>query len=369
MSPSHVPQAARSNARVNGELVVDSRPCPSCGYDLRGLFVGGHCPECGRIIGITRKRQESHLINAPKPYLLTMLAGFALMSVASFLVLSLWIASIWWRPTTPIEVAVVNFGVVGVWLIGVLLTLRSRPDQIRSPEDRAKLELMPLRLSILVTQGFLVLFAVFDYIDLVNGWPSAWWIALASMGVGILGFVPLCYYLAVVADWGRDEAMAARFRNVGWFLAVFALLLFVLRGMTMMPHPALAMIGGFQWMAMIGIVLCIPVVLVSVGQMAWGFCWLLLNARASEERDRRQAEKTARQAQAAAERTAAILSSVAAPDLTPHDDPRRGPPPVPLAPREEPPDDQPQSAGPLVRHANEQVIPKASDAPYDLADE
>jgi len=369
MSHHDEPHPARHTARVTGELVVDSRPCPSCGYDLRGLFVGGNCPECGRIIGITRKRQESHLINAPKPYLLSMLAGFALMSVASLLVLSLWIASVWWRPTTPIEVAVVNFGVVGAWLAGVLLVLRSRPDQIRSPEDRARLELVPLRLSILVTQGFLALFAVFDYIDLVNGWGPAWWIALGSLFVGILGFVPLCYYLAVVADWGRDESMAARFRNVGWFLAVFALLLLALRAMTMMPHPALAMIGGFQWMAIIGIVLCIPVVLVSVAQMAWGFCWLLLNARAMEARDRRQAEKAAREAQAAAERTAAILSSVPQPAPTPDDDPRRGPPPVPLAPREEPPDDEPQSAGPMVRLANERVIPKASDAPYGLADE
>lgn len=366
MSPHDEPHPARHNA----QLVVDSRPCPSCGYDLRGLFVGGNCPECGRIIGITRTRQESHLINAPKPYLLTMLAGFVLMSAASFLVLSLWIASVWWRPATPLEVAVVNFGVVGVWLAGVLLVLRSRPDQIRSPEDRARLELVPLRSSILVTQCFLAAFAVFDYIDLAHGWPAAWWIALASMAVGILGFVPLCYYLAIVAEWKRDESMAARFRNLGWLLAFFALALLVLRAMSLTPHPALLMIGRFQWMAVIGIVICVPVVLVSVAQMAWGFHWLLLNARASEERDRRQAEKAAREAQVHAQRAAAVISSFA-PDPAPSlaDDPRRGPPPVPFAPTEQPPDDRPQSAGPLVRHANEQVIPKTSDAPYGLADE
>jgi len=256
-----------------------------------------------------------------------------------------------------------------VWLFGVLLTLRSRPDQIRSPEDRARLELLPLRVSILLTQGFLAVFAAFDYIDLVNGWSAAWWIAMASMAVGILGFVPLCYYLAIVADWGRDEAMAARFRNLGWFLAFFALALMVLRAMSLAPHPALLMIGRFQWMAVIGIVVCVPIVLVSVAQMAWGFCWLLRNARASEERDRRQAERSAREARAHAERAAAVVSSIPDPLPSPASDGRAGPPPLPLAPHEQAIDQQPQSAGPLVRHANEQVIPKATDTPYGLAEE
>lgn len=370
MSQNRGMPASSSIPRGTGQLVAESRACPSCGYDLKGLFVGANCPECGRVIGITRKRHESHLIHAPKSYLRAMLSGLTLMSLAWLSIFGLYIATIWWVATTPMEVAVVNFSISGLWMAGLLLVLQRRPNSVRAPEDQHKIELVPLRASVLVTQTCFVAFAVFDYLDLAQGWAWASWVAMSSAVVGILGLVPLSYYLGVIAEWGRDESLAARFRSVGWFLAFFALLRLILNGIALLPHPALQLVGGFRWMPLIGILLCVPVVMFSVAQLAWGFFWLLRNAKEMEERDRRQAEKAARHAAEMAARSEQLLVDVREPvDMMPMDPHRPESAPMGLDEHEEASDPRAGSAGPVMRNASERVIPKAEGDPYRLADE
>jgi hypothetical protein len=76
-------------ARVTVDSVImEPRPCRHCGYDLKGLRVGGKCPECGEPIRARKKSfgpREGTMSDAPPAYVKRVGLGFTLMSVGIIL--------------------------------------------------------------------------------------------------------------------------------------------------------------------------------------------------------------------------------------------------------------------------------------------
>ena len=91
MSAFNDPRYLAAQGMLGTPMPIESdRPCAGCGYNLKGLFVGGVCPECGRPISVPKKRMlDDTLVDAPRAFLLR----FAVAASAAFVVLCIVIGS------------------------------------------------------------------------------------------------------------------------------------------------------------------------------------------------------------------------------------------------------------------------------------
>jgi hypothetical protein len=61
-------------------IVAEDRPCLRCGYNVRGLRVGGRCPECGTALGVGGRPRGAAAINdAPVEHLNSLRTGSLFM--------------------------------------------------------------------------------------------------------------------------------------------------------------------------------------------------------------------------------------------------------------------------------------------------
>lgn len=67
---------------LGAKPVVPGRRCPSCDYDLTGLFIGGACPECGdRILSVAPNTVRDAYQRMPHWYLRLLSAALTLMAL------------------------------------------------------------------------------------------------------------------------------------------------------------------------------------------------------------------------------------------------------------------------------------------------
>lgn len=274
---------------AKGELVKEDRLCRRCSYPLRGLRLGGACPECG--VPISNSRTASgvdEIISAPVEYLkLLMLSSWLQAAGAVGLFFAMF--------TAVIAVASAKFGLVVascalvasmLWITGVWMV--TTPRQFGASRQKGLLpeqEWWRQRLVVRVGQACFVVGLLFLVVLLsgvvaaqsaiVNvpaafGTPATLTSAgLMVLGVGVLfcvvGIVTVpvhCFYLANLSDWADDTTLSAKLRVLPFvFLAVIALTL-VLRFsaplwksafLTFLLIPSvvllIGLIGFFVWQA------------------------------------------------------------------------------------------------------------------------
>lgn len=347
-----------------GPMIAEDRPCRSCGYNLRGLFIGGNCPECGRTIGGGRRERQSNLIDAPKSWLLALSAGLWLMCGAWLGLLGLLLFAHRWIPSTPADQMIVGCVVGTLWTMGTFIVLRERPADLR-PKDIEPSERLRgswLRISSALTQSMIVPAVVCDYMRVTGGLPLFGYLAMACGAAAILGQIPLCYWLARVCEWSADDVLARRFRNLGWCLAFGAAANLLVAGFAISGIPPLVMVGTYWFVIFqIGMLFAILGVIWSIVEMAWDVRWIFRNAESLETRDETRAARAAEEARRYAEADRLARPAPLTPEaeqlmrsaLAPESDR-----PVTYSPSSLPP--------PGVRPLNERVIPKGSDGAYGL---
>ena len=74
----------RAKGVIDSEPIDHDHPCPTCGYNLRGLKYGHKCPECGIVIE-RRRYQFEHFMDAPLAYMKIIRLGMILIAVGLFL--------------------------------------------------------------------------------------------------------------------------------------------------------------------------------------------------------------------------------------------------------------------------------------------
>ena len=100
----------------------DSRPCPGCGYDLRGQVSGARCPECGMVaaaasITASRTALAPALTRAEQ-----IEVGFSELGTAAAGTVLLWAGCVWLPLLGPIAWAVV--GMFAFWRLAGMRRLR-----------------------------------------------------------------------------------------------------------------------------------------------------------------------------------------------------------------------------------------------------
>lgn len=341
MSAFNDPRYLAAQGLLNQPRPIEhDKPCPKCGYNLKGLFVGGVCPECGRAISVPQKRMlEDTLVHAPRAYL----SRFALALTCAVVGLAMSLLGFFTIVTSAIVNGVLGFYRIGgtnnslapglnlrvpsapdhayavifllgaaMWSVGLFIATLPRPTPPDVPESRAK-EWQRLRVTSRLSQGmwslaaFLGLLLVYlapapTYGGQASppGWmgPTAILAALATL-IGIIGLVPTSVLLARYAEWVPDNDLSWRMRTSAWSMAVFGSLI-VLTGVTPPGLPSLA--GIIPFVLWLGLAMFWVFFLAGVGVLFWSIGQLAAagwaakeNHRIREERDQRMLDKMRRE--------------------------------------------------------------------------
>lgn len=299
---------ATMSVNLPGEVISTDRPCIRCKYNLRGLEVGGACPECGTAISSGKKtvRFADNLVEAPIGYIKLIAVGLGLQAamvvVFGFLLL--------FRGLGPIALLMLMGAAVG-WAGGAWIVTVRRPKTERIVPD-AILDSDTLRLVTRVSQGVCVLAALALWgLASTGHWAFAWLSGLL-MVASMFGLIPMGIYLSSMADWAGDTGVGSRLRAGTWCVAVCGT--FVVLGMLLLQigfsfrllvlWPTIIMglflLGG---LALLG---------VSVLQLSIAAAWAIHNAREAQEREIRMAEKRRRRAMRDAARAHAAADALAA---------------------------------------------------------
>jgi len=212
--------------------ITTDRECDHCGYNLKGLPMGGKCPECGSPVRRKSIRTSGFMSEeAPTRFVRNLQTGFLLASLA--IIISV-LGTFTGRASEFINVFAAFMWIAGIFFI----TLKRpgigsiRPDIVLD-DDRVRLTVRLLNLS--WPAGALISAAHAALISTPSGGNS---FAVGSLAVlesviGIvswIGMIPTSIYLAELAYWSSHDNLAHRMRGAAWILAVIGTLTAVMTG-------------------------------------------------------------------------------------------------------------------------------------------
>ncbi|MCC7390426.1 MAG: hypothetical protein IT431_16860 [Phycisphaerales bacterium] len=295
VNPNSIRPADRHDPVPPGTL------CPNCEYPLEGLPRGGRCPECGTPIRASRRagvQARDNLTDAPAPYLNQL--RWAATSLAIFGIINGLLQGV----SSVFQHKVIGALLIGAglgWAVAVHFACRHRPfvEAMRSNPAR---EYARTRLAARLSQwawplqGLLFL----AWLDAANTGGPAEPAFRAGMRLaqlaGMLGFAPLCLWLATLADWAQDTGLAGRLRISAVLVGVggtaFSATLWL---MAVLANTGLAApLSLVALLTLLAYEIGILVFLVSQFQLAHMANWAVVNSKAAAERDLRVLERRAR---------------------------------------------------------------------------
>ena len=241
-------------AAIRGDPIEGDRACEHCGYNLRGLRMGGVCPECGTAIRYRRDPNVPfHEMPLPLIRSFRMSAWLATVSLGSMVVLSF---SAPWLPSTPPQTLMVVLALTFLWVVGVwhLTTPLNQPQAARrgfARESRLRLAARWLQLAWLA-------YAATGVVSTGPGAtpPGLLLVALVCWVAGMAGIFALAVLLSRLADWMQDEFAERAFHLAVYGPAIAAgLLLF---------FGLLGMVAGSSLVVHIGIALSLAILVISL---------------------------------------------------------------------------------------------------------
>jgi len=231
------------------EIIMDSRACGKCRYELRGLRVGSKCPECGEPIRSRPKKFNARagtLTDADPLYVSTLRWGFVAMSVG---ILFSIIGAVFGAFNFWIGFAASIFA-SAAWCGGVFLISNPRPPEFDQLQEKV-LDNPQMRLLVRACGAVWVLYTLVGgaYEALLiaaakgggNGLLEGAMLALAVLtGIGAyVSLIPLCIFVSDMAFWMSDDAGGWRLRGAAWTMAVIGTINLLFTGLV---------VAGVTWL-------------------------------------------------------------------------------------------------------------------------
>ncbi len=346
-----------------GALITENRYCTSCQYNLKGLTVGGVCPECGTTIVVFEHRGsrtgDLPLPEAPRLYL-NLLTLASVVAGATACVILASSMPFWSAQFGAAEMEAVRVGAAALWFGALLVTMRPRPTS--APEgEREPDPLSLLKIGVIATQVLLLLGAVVGLAGELAGIDRLAGPASGLFWLGMLGWPAVAWHFGTIADWGNDFTLATRLKGASWTLAAGFLIVGAVWAVGWLDSGA----GTFlRWIAyaMFGFwVIALLAMIAGIFQTGSMVQWAIKNNNRAIERDRVFAERAQERERKRAEKDPG--APIPGPDpelLRSIEEANRHPHAEPQAPDE----DRPQSSPSMHR------IRKSGDAdPYAIEDD
>ncbi len=290
---------------MQNQVISRDRPCPRCDYNLRGLSVGGVCPECGYPISAGRSSSGMFvdtLVDAPIRYLKQLTAGLALLALGG---VGLYLGMFVYGWLAEDSGAFVLAGASVAWWLGVFIITTRRPMQDHTVRD-AILENSRVRWVLRCVPVLWFLAGAAASMQVITSGPGseiAFTIYQICVPLGLISFIAIAIYLSSLAEWASDEGLVSRIRLSAWGLGVGMPLIAV--GSLMNPSPGpmylifyVGSLAGF-WMGFLASMLFG----FSLVQLMLMGIWATNNATSGKDRDIRVAELKARHSAEMAERS------------------------------------------------------------------
>lgn len=299
-----------------GNQTVEARSCPHCDYDLKGLKIGGNCPECGSPIRVEAgSTYADNLAYAPRRYLRRLTAAMACSALFGVLTALAFVSALFSPSAGPIDgviAAVLAMALAGsVWMV-----VQPRPAQSRDGDavldgPLCRNAAWGLTLALCPAGVFLALMlgnAAWNELALITAF------VLAGL-VGLAGVLALGIYLLMLANWANEDGAQAAAVGGAWAIGIGGLFGSISLGLSVIPQTGIALVDlltstfGFLWillgaLAMLGVIL----VVYANAAMAISLGWAWQNNTAAAERDIRVAERRASEASRDYDRLDAMLA-------------------------------------------------------------
>jgi len=278
-------------AALRGDPIRGDQACEHCGYNLRGLRMGGRCPECGTGI-IYRRDPNIPFHEMPLSLIRSFRTSAWLASVSNVgVVVMLFIAP--WAPIPPRQVSLMTMAVTVLWIVAVWrLTPPLDQPQAASHgfgrQSRPRLAARWLQLAWLgvIATGVVGVGPFFTS-------PRLLVVAGACWLTGMVGLFALAVLLGRLAGWMRDE-----FAERTFSLAIYGP---ATGGVLLLFFILLGLVTGSSLVVPIGIGLSVVMLLVSllafpVGLLALSrsVSWAAVHAGESHDRSLELARRRVR---------------------------------------------------------------------------
>ena len=272
------------SAALKGELIEKDRPCKQCDYNLRGLKIGGVCPECGTTIILDNPFRDS-LCDAPRGVILRLSAGFwmTLGALAILIAMPFMIVSL--RSSMNMMIYAVETIAAGLWLLGIwfITTPINTPNGVKFNFARgsmmriaARWMQLPWLLLILLEIGVALTTPRFGAGPLTQVESMLF---LPLFVLGLTGFVVLGLLLMNLAHWSND--MSAH-RMLNW--AVWGLPISTLAMMLSGVNVVFGLLTCTMTLLWLFSIFCFGRAMLSLGSSV---TWAVHHSRQIAERDMR----------------------------------------------------------------------------------
>jgi len=217
---------AREYRKKQETVLITDRECAECGYNLRGLKVGGRCPECGSAIERPLAKDDP-LARMPWRVIRVFLAG-AWIAVAAILIAltAVWLVHfevISWQYVSLGVPALAALWVAGMWMLTPAFTF---PEAVvRGFARRSKLR----RAARLGQLAWIVAAAAFVIRENVNIGAAAnealSAVMIAGVIAGWIATILLALLFERLAEWVRDDTAQRVFNWFEWLTPIAAAIL------------------------------------------------------------------------------------------------------------------------------------------------
>jgi len=278
-------------------LIHEDRFCPACDYNLKGLYVGGKCPECGRTIAVASKQPMWLMGDAPASYLRWLWKALFFQSACGTLLFVAMLAFTVAGSVLSQVPAMVAWCVLSLcWLASLVGVLKPRPRPPRTDvqSTRVKPEWAVLRWTVGASQACWIGISPIAMAAATTGPPYLQYVAAGLACIATLGLAPLSWLLSEYAHWASDTSLARRFESLAWVLCTgLAIQLFIIV-ISATGMGVGTFLTAFIWLIAAVWILSIFLLQFSTLQLSNDARWAITNAKEAQERDLRMTERARR---------------------------------------------------------------------------
>ena len=209
--------------------VINERQCVGCGYNLRGLPVGGRCPECGMPIA-SESRFDEPLAHSPVEVIKAFRLGCWFATVVMFSAAVTIVARSF--RAVPAEAIAAILGVLAMlwlaatWMVTPSFTIRAAAARGFGPTSRLRMAARALQFGWLACASCYALVAL--YSTQLGGWVGLVRLGMiVSAIVGFAGVVCLGILLERLAEWARDDDAERALNLAVWGVPITTSILFL----------------------------------------------------------------------------------------------------------------------------------------------